>query len=246
MFELNKIYNQEASSMLKQLPDNFATLTVTSPPYNMRLRVRNGQYAEREKAEHFSKKYANFDDALQIDDFYALHKGILSELLRVSNVVAYNFQIVTGSKEAFFRIMGDFCKEIKDVIVWDKGFGQPAMHEKVLNSSYELILILESDGAKGRVINNATFDRGSMQNIIRINREQHIDGHAATMPEKLADILIRSFSNKGDIVLDPFMGVGTTGKVAIANGRRYIGSEISSEYCDIANKRLERVQGSLF
>ena len=91
-----------------------------------------------------------------------MHKNILSELLRVSKVVCYVIQIVTGSKEAFFKIIGDFSEDIKDIIIWDKGSGQPAMHEKILNSSYELILVLEDDKNNGRLINNAQFKRGTM------------------------------------------------------------------------------------
>ena len=55
--EINRIYNQDAETGLKLIPDNYANLVVTSPPYNMRLRVRNGEYTTREKSEHFSKKY---------------------------------------------------------------------------------------------------------------------------------------------------------------------------------------------
>ena len=62
--------------------------------------------------------------------------------------------------------------------------------------------------------------------------------HPARFPEKLAEDHIISWSNKGDIVYDPFMGSGTTAKMAIKNERLYIGSEISKEYCEIATSRL--------
>lgn len=58
-------------------------------------------------------------------------------------------------------------------------------------------------------------------------------------PEKLAERVIKLFSFKGDIVLDPFNGVGTTTAVAQKLGRKYIGIDISQEYCDAANKRLK-------
>ncbi len=64
-------------------------------------------------------------------------------------------------------------------------------------------------------------------------------------PERLAGDHIKSWSNEGDIVLDPFMGSGTTAKVARALGRHYIGFEISAEYCDIIRQRLEQTK-SLF
>ncbi|KKU14876.1 MAG: Modification methylase BamHII [Microgenomates group bacterium GW2011_GWC2_45_8] len=63
--------------------------------------------------------------------------------------------------------------------------------------------------------------------------------HPAIFPEKLAQDHILSWSKKGDIVFDPFMGSGTTAKMAILNKRKYIGSELSREYCEIAKKRIE-------
>jgi site-specific DNA-methyltransferase (adenine-specific) len=62
--------------------------------------------------------------------------------------------------------------------------------------------------------------------------------HPAPFPEALARDHILSWSNEGDIVLDPFSGSGTTAKMAKHNGRRFIGIEVNQEYCDIAEKRL--------
>ena len=69
-------------------------------------------------------------------------------------------------------------------------------------------------------------------------------GHPAVFPESLARDHILSWSNEGDVVLDPFSGSGTTAKMAKHNGRRFIGIEVNAEYCEIAEKRLS--QGVLF
>jgi DNA modification methylase len=237
------IINGNALDELKKMNDKSVDLVVTSPPYNMRTRIRNGKYTTREKSEHFSKKYTHFDDALPIDDFYELHKEVLKELLRVSKVVCYNFQTVTGSKEAFFKIIGDFNKDIKDILIWDKGHGQPAMHERVTNSCYEFILILEDDKKCGRVIQNAVFERGKFDNILRVGRGKRISNiHGAIFPEKLVEVLIKGFSNKGDIVLDPFFGSGTTGFVCEKLDRKWIGIELIQEYCEVANDRIKKVK----
>jgi len=69
--------------------------------------------------------------------------------------------------------------------------------------------------------------------------DKHGYKHPATFPEQLANDHIMSWSNEGDLVYDPFMGSGTTAKMAIKNNRKWIGSEISSEYCEIIKQRCE-------
>ena len=240
MLETNKIYNRDCLEGLKELPNNSVDMVLTSPPYNMRTRVRNGMYTTREKSEHFSKKYRYFGDDLPIEEYYQFHKDVLTELLRVSKIVCYNYQIVTGSKEAFFKLLGDFSDKIKDVIIWNKG-GQPAMHDKVLNSCYEFVVILESDDKKGRVINNSYFGRGMQNNVISgFHKQNNISGHGACFPIDFAKKLITLFSKEGDLVLDPFMGSGTTAVAAKGLGRKYIGFEISEEYVKFAEERLKK------
>ena len=156
------------------MDDLSVDLTFTSPPYNMRTRVRNGKYTTRETGEHFSKKYEDFHDALSIEEYYEFHKNVLTELMRVSKTTIWNIQIVTGSKEAVFKLIGDFNKNIKDIIVWDKGNGQPAMHSGVLNSVVEYLIIFESDAKAGRCFNRSYFDRGTLNNIWRIKRAKSI------------------------------------------------------------------------
>lgn len=175
---------------------------------------------------------------MPIDEYYEFHKEVLGELLRVSKIVCYNYQLVTGSKEAFFKLLGDYSEKIKDVIIWNKG-GQPAMHDKVLNSCYEFVVILEDDDKKGRVINNSYFGRGTQNNIIGGFRKQNnISGHGACFPIDFAKKLIGLFSKEGDIVLDPFMGSGTTAVAAKQTGRKFIGFELIEDYVKVAEERL--------
>lgn len=67
------------------------------------------------------------------------------------------------------------------------------------------------------------------------------NGHPAPFPEEIANRAIKAFTNIGDLVYDPFMGSGTTAKMAILNGRNFIGSEISAEYCKICEKRISTI-----
>jgi len=230
------IYCGDCRDILPHLPK--VDLVLTSPPYNMRTRIRNGEYTERETSEHFSKKYSDFHDAFPIDEYYEIHKSIIGLLLEKSPLLFYNIQIVTGSKEAWFRLIGNFSKYLKDMIVWDKGNGQPAMHEGVLNSCVELILAFDNSQVQGRYFSNAIFKRGTMPNIWRLGRggKGQTKGHSALFPLKLAGKILDGW--KSDTILDPFMGSGTTLVAAKNLGRKAIGIEIEEKYCEIAVQRL--------
>lgn len=221
-------------------------LTFTSPPYNMRTRVRNGKYTERETGEHFSKKYSNFSDCLAIGDYYDFHKKALEKMMEMSDIVLWNISIVTGSKEAIFRIIGDFHKQIKDIIVWDKGSGQPAMHSGILNRASELIIIFKKDAKAGRYLEKYKFGRGTVCDIWRIKPTRStIKGHGAVFPIGLVNKAIDCFTDEGEIVFDPFMGSGTTGVACKNTGRDFIGIELDKEYFQIAEKRINEAT-SLF
>lgn len=237
--DLNIIYNENCIETLKRFPDNSIDIVITSPPYNMNLRVRKGKYCSRQIVkEEFSTKYDDFDDNLPIEEFYELHRGIIQELLRVSKVVFYNIQIVTGSKRAFFKIIGEFNENLKDIIVWDKGHGQPAMLPRVLNRRTELLLVFTND-AITRQFEDATFERGTLDDIWQIKRAKKINKeHGATFPEELVETILNNFSKEGDIVYDPFMGTGTTAVVAKNLNRKYLGSELSKKYCEDIEARL--------
>lgn len=238
--ELNTIYNEDCLATMARMPDNFVDLVFTSPPYNMNLRIRNGKYCSRQIVKEFSTKYTGFDDNLPIDDFYRLHSKILDELLRVSKIVFYNIQIVTGSKLAFFKMIGDKADKLKDIIVWDKTHGQPAMQASVLNRRTELILVFEKENAMSRKFSQSTFSRGTLDDIWQISRGKKVNkNHGATFPIELANKVVSNFSVAGNIIYDPFMGSGTTALAAKQNNCNYIGSEISKEYYDFAVDRLK-------
>ena len=91
--------------------------------------------------------------------------------------------------------------------------------------------------SKEMVIN----DFGQRYNIWEIgpHRQRGEDAHPAPFPEALANDHILSWSNEGDVVLDPFMGSGTTGKMALLNNRKFVGIELSPDYVEIARKRIQ-------
>lgn len=247
MIEQNKIYNESCLTTLKGIKDNSIDLVITSPPYNMNLRIRNGQYCSRQIVKEFSTKYDGFDDNMPIDEFYQFHLSVLEELLRTSKIIFYNIQIVTGSKRAFFKIIGTLSDYLKDIIIWDKGYAQPAMASNVLNRRTELLLVFDSTNAISRQFEVANFFRGTLDDIWNIKRGKKIvDSHSAVFPEELVKTIIENFSNEGNLVYDPFMGTGTTAVVAKKLNRKFIGSELNEKYFEIIKQRLSILSNQLF
>ena len=240
--KLNKIYREDCLSTLKKIKDNSIDIVVTSPPYNMNLRIRNGKYCSRQIVKEISTKYTEFSDNLPIDEYNQFHTNVLRELLRVSDLIFYNIQIVTGSKRSIFKMIGEFSEYLKEIIVWDKGNGQPAMQQQVLNRRTELILVFEKDYPISRQFRKrGNFKRGTLDDLWLIKRGKKVGGenHGAVFPIELVSTILENFSKEGDVVYDPSMGTGTTAVVAKQLKRKFIGSEISKKYIDIAEERLK-------
>jgi site-specific DNA-methyltransferase (adenine-specific) len=244
--ELDKVYNESCIDTLKKMPNNFIDVVITSPPYNMNLRIRKGEYCSRQIVKELSTKYEGFSDNMPITEYNKFHSEVLRELLRVSNLVFYNIQIVTGSKRSIFKMIGEFSEHLKDIIVWDKGHAEPAIQQQVLNRRTELILVFEKDYPISRQFRSASFKRGTLTDIWQIgknrnNGKKKDKSHGATFPEKLVSTILENFSKKGDKIYDPFLGTGTTAIVAKKMKRKFIGSEILKDYYKIAKRKLNEV-----
>ena len=240
------IYNEDCIKTLKRMEDNSVDCVITSPPYNMNLRIRKGKYCSRQIVKELSTKYDGFSDNLPIEEYYEFHSSVMRELLRVSKVVFYNIQIVTWSKRSIFKMIGEFNENLKDIIVWDKGVAQPAMQKQVLNRRTELILVFESDYPISRQFRYANFERGTLSDIWEIKRGKKISkDHGAVFPEELVEKIIENFTKEGDVIYDPFMGTGTTAVVSKKMNRKYIGSELSKSYIEVSEQRLKNV-GEMF
>lgn len=118
--------------------------------------------------------------------------------------------------------------DFQQLIVWDKGNATP---NKWYMNSYELILMLR----KGRAKN---INIMGTWNILRVSNVVRVKYHPTEKPVELMEILIENSTSKGDTVLDPFMGSGSTGIACKELGREFIGIEIDKKYYDIAEKRM--------
>lgn len=246
MVELDKIYFESCLDTMSRMDDGSVDCVITSPPYNMNLRIRNGKYCSRQIVKELSTKYFSFDDNLPIEEYNKFHTKVMKELLRISKVVFYNIQIVTGSKRSIFKMIGDFNEQLKDIIIWDKGVAQPAMQKQVLNRRSELILVFETDYPISRQYRYANFERGKLNDIWEIKRGKKISkDHGATFPEELVGRILENFTNEGEVIYDPFIGTGTTAIVSKKMNRRFIGSEIGKEYFDLVEKRLKELNNEI-
>ena len=239
--ELNKIYNESNLQTMSKMPDDFVDYTLTSPPYNV---GKNGLKGE-------GKKYNTHEDTLTNDDYLEQQKQLIKELLRVTKKhVFYNIQMLSGNKASLMKLMGYFADEIKEIIIWNKKHGVPAMEPGVFNSAYEYIIIFSNDQPSKRKFYDTTF-RGNQNNVFVVKNTHSnpfASQHKAIMPLDIPRYCMMTFGKENDIWYDPYMGTGTTAVAAIEEKRKFIGSDISQEYVDLANNRLKPylTQVSLF
>lgn len=239
-----KLYKGDCLEILPKIEtESQKTVILTSPPYNMNLRVGklNKGYKSRgfenSSSELIATKYKNYRDDLPMDLYYEFQKHFLTLALKKANMVFYNIQMITGNKVALFKLIGDFAEQIKEVIIWDKMHGQPAVRDGVLNSRYEFLFILSNEASRRR-FDNALFKRGTLDNLwsIRVGRHK---GCKAGFPEEFVEDILNNFVSRDNIVIDPFMGSGTTGVVCKQLGYNFIGIELDQEMCEHASKRIK-------
>lgn len=215
------------------MPDDCCDLTVTSPPYNFNAGSGLG-----------TKYNKQFRDNLSQDEYFEWSCKVIKECMRVSKLVCWNIQMIAGNKEALLKYIGYFHKEIREVLIWDKQYSEPAMNEKVFNSEFEFILLFDKNGG-GRKIEQANFGRGTVANVIRLNKSKNSiksknaqENHFAVFPDMLPAKLINYFSKEGELIFEPFLGSGTTALSAVKYNRNFVGCEIVKEYYEIAETRI--------
>ena len=236
-----ELYNRDCLETMDLLIEQGikTKITITSPPYNMNLRIRNGKYCSRQIVKELTTKYKNFDDNLSMEDLFIFNCKVIDRLLLISETVFYNIQILTGNKPAFFKLMGEYHDKIKEIIIWDKVNAQPAIGKNVLNSQFEIILVF-SNNSISRSFKSANFNRGTLSNLWNIKRgKKPVKCHGAVFPVELVEKIILNFTIESDIVLDPFTGTGTTGVACKNTNRDFIGIELDKDYYNIAVRRIE-------
>ena len=214
---------------------------ITSPPYNMNLRIRNGKYVSRATwpghVKEFATKYENYTDDLSMSDYFDFQDKFLNKALKISNLIFYNIQMITGNKIALFQLIGKYADKIKEIIIWNKEHAEPAINKNTLSSQFEFIIVFENSKPFHRMFDYAGFSRGTETNLWNVKRERNLK-HRAGFPIDLIKRIINNFIPNNATVLDPFMGSGTTGVACVNTGRNFIGIELDENYFNVAKERI--------
>jgi site-specific DNA-methyltransferase (adenine-specific) len=258
MLELNNLYNMDCLEGMKRIPDGFVDLTVTSPPYD-NLRTYNGNIEQWsfEKFQAIAKELyrvtadggvvvwivadatikgsetgTSFKQALYFKEIgFNLHDTMIWNKGGFSAVGALKTRYAPAFEYMFILTKGKIktFNPIKD---------KPNKHSgKLIHKTKRL-----EDGSIKKGTSYISSEYGQRYNIWDIfpQRQKGKDCHPAPFPEQLVQDHIISWSNERDLILDPFMGSGTTAIACINTNRNYIGFELDKHYCDIANERIRK------
>ncbi len=248
----NHIYQGDCVDVMRTFPDSVIDLTVTSPPYD-NLRTYKGYTF-------------NFEEIAK--ELYRVTKDGGVVVWVVGDATIKGSETGTSFKQAlYFKEIGF---NLHDTMIFEKAqacFGSNLCYLQ----SFEYMFVLSKgrpktinflrdrpnvrsgrekmakqglsiDGEKSERIYKVMKKMGKRKNIWRYGVGGGSTGHPAVFPEQLAQDHILSWSNPGDIVLDPMCGSGTTCKMAKLNGRNYIGIDIAEEYVELARRRVEGVE----
>jgi len=268
---INKIYLGDAVNVMKNIEDNSIDLTISSPPYDNLRTYKGKIKDDTTYDEYFSFPFvdivkelyrvttdggivvwvvndqvknggetgSSFRQALKfqelgfkIYDTMIYHKNgaAFPESGRYSQVFEYMFVFLKGKKPKTVNLI----KDKPNKWAGHSNFGQRSIRQK--------------DGEIKKMTSFVVGDYGYRYNVWQINngagyttKDKYAYQHPAMYPESLAEDHILSWSNEGDIVLDPMCGAGTTCKMAKMNNRNFIGIDINQEYVDISNVRVDSV-----
>ena len=228
----NKIYNEDCMVGVKKIPDNIIDLVIIDPPYQ--INNHNVKYDS-----DLARSINSYNDELYKSNLTGGYDyNILEEILRVLKKV--NLYIFCNGEQIPFYIRF-FVLERKckmDIIIWNKTNALPLFNNKYL-SDKEYCLYFR----KGGYCSPKNYEDAKTVFLYPINiKDKKKWKHPTIKPEALIRKLIRNSSRENDIVLDCFMGSGTTAVSCIKEKRNYIGFEINKEFYNTCLKRIKEVK----
>lgn len=246
--QLNKIYKMDAIEFLKQLPDKSVDLILTDPPYNLDFSKYDTLTDKTGKKFHHTENL-NWDLKKNID-LKKIGKIIFKEFDRI--VKETGSVIIFAPQEWAYYYYEPAIKnnfDLKCQLIWIKSNPIPQMRHKNYRSAHENIVWFARYNKKKVPFTFNFINQKEMKNVFefpilggkeRIRDKNNKAVHPTQKPLKLIKKLIRIHSNPNDLIVDCFMGSGTTAVASKELGRNFVGCEINEKYIKIANERLER------
>lgn len=250
--ELNKIFNGECVEVLKKLPSASVDCIVTSPPY-----WKGFEY------EAYFNSYKQYLDWSR--EWLKECKRVLKPNGTMWLNVINDSEITIRAFELMEIATRDLMYKLHDTIIWYRYNQQPANTNRQLTNQCEYIFCLRHTSAnvefdkksayeknphifKTKNVGNVwelPFNSGKQSKKAFGRKETKSNWGHSGFPVELPETCILLSTKEGDVVLDCFMGSGTTGVASKKNGRHYIGIELKKEYCDMANERIEEETSQL-
>jgi len=232
---LNKIICADAVLAMKEIPDGAIDLVVTSPPYNLKNSTGNGMKSGSKGKwanAALQNGYTHHNDCMPHEKYVEWQRACLSEMMRIvsdDGAIFYNhkWRVQDGLLQDRQDIIDGF--PVRQIIIWKRkgGFN---FNPGYFLPTYEVIYLIAKKKFELAKKANAIGD------VWEFTQEMNND-HPAAFPVDLIDRIISSTNAK--IILDPFMGSGTTAISAVNLKRNFIGIDISPDYCKMAEKRIK-------
>ncbi len=247
---INKVVQGDCLEVMRDIPDDSVDVTFADPPFNLK------------------KKYNSYYDKHEVEEYLSWCKEWLTEMVRITKPTG---SIFVHNIPKWLIYFGSYLNEIatfRHWIAWD-AMGSP-LGKTLLPNHYGILYYVKSDDFKFYDIRmlhkrcrNCHYilqDYGGKKNqmhqfgplisdvwtdIHRIRHKKRRDEHPCQLPISLLERLLLMSSDVGDIVLDPFVGTGTTAIAAKKLGRKFIGIDIDPKYVEITNKKLEEAEPTL-
>ena len=253
MFELNKTYNVEAIEFMSQLPDNSVDMILCDLPYgttrnkwDCEISLPNlwEQYERitRDSGAIVLTAQTPFDKVLGASNLRLLKYEWIWEKEAGTGHLNSNFAPLKSHENilVFSKLSASFVKDKSKAMKYNPQMeiGKPYTTTKgSLSTNY--------DTKWDKIVTTENSGERYPKTVLRYARDRE-KLHPTQKPVALFEYLIKTYTNESDIVLDNCMGSGTTAVACKNTGRNFFGCELDEKYCEIANKRLEQVQGSLF
>ncbi len=214
-----------------------ADICFTSPPYNAGSLNIKGQ-------SETQSKYINPEKILDEKDYNSFLIKVFGLAIKYSDEVFINIGLVESNKRSIIYLLNSFISEFKDIIYWKKSTVAPHIQNGIINNLVEFIFAF---GNGKRKFKNANFSQGTCWNVVEgknASGNEYSDIHKATFPIYLPDFIIKNFTKTNQLVLDNFIGTGTTLIACEKTNRKCYGMEIDPHYCDVTINRWQDFTGN--